>query len=165
MNVIQQIAGGDIQSLSDLYEAYKTKVYRLAFSLSGDPFLAEDVTQETFLRIQCQAASYRRSDSEGAWIMTIARHMTYDILRKRNREVIDSDSIAVQELQAPSTEETSNYYFLELLQGLSTQEKEVVSLRLLTGLSWKELAQVTGDTAEACRKRYTRALQKIKATL
>ena len=51
MNLLPKIARGDLQALELLYQQHKTKVYRLALSLTADPYLAEDITQETFLRM------------------------------------------------------------------------------------------------------------------
>ena len=180
MNLLPKIAQGDLQALELLYEQYKTKVYRLALSLTADPYLAEDITQETFLRIQEHAPSYRRDLSETAWIVTIARNLSYDALRRRSREVLGNPAEEIEETdiayssalsRAISTnidtarDSLSNFYFLELLERLNSQEKEVVCLRILADLPWNEIGRVTGQSADASRKRYTRALKKLRHQL
>lgn len=174
MNLIRKISGGDTSALEKLYEQHKTKVYRLALSLSGDPHLAEDITQDTFLRIQERAGAYRTDGSEAAWIMTIARNMTYDCLRRRSREVCGD--MASEECGAPAlcrlsseADETDgaagNLYFLDLLRDLSAEEKELVCLRILGGLSWSEIGRIANRSEEACRKRYERILKRLRAQL
>ena len=67
MKLLPKIARGDRGALEQLYAQQKTRVYRLVLSMTGDPYLAEDLTQETFLRVQESAGTYRRDISETAW--------------------------------------------------------------------------------------------------
>lgn len=175
MNHICKIALGDISALEALYEQHKVRVYRLALSMLGDTYLAEDVTQETFLKIQQHASSYRRNISEAAWIATIARNLSYDCLRRRSREISDSleqesgrESPLASALKHRATEmadSASDLYYLDLVASLLPQEQEIVNLRILADLSWKEIGQITGQKADACRKRYRRALEKLERRL
>lgn len=175
MNHIRQIALGNMEALTTIYEQHKAKVYRLALSMLGDPYLAEDVTQETFLRIQEHASSYRRNISEAAWIATIARNLSYDHLRKRSRETTDnleqesdikSPLVAALDQQAvENADNASDLYYLDLIAPLAPDEREIVNLRILADLSWKEISQIMGKQADACRKRYQRALEKLEGVL
>ena len=177
MNLIRKISRGDTSALEQLYEQYKTKVYRLALSLSGDPHLAEDITQDTFLRIQERAEAYRAEGGEAAWIMTIARNMTYDCLRRRSREICGDMASEECGASGPSAlcclssaadgrdDAAGNLYFLDLLKDLSAEEKELVCLRILGGLSWSEIGQIANCSQEACRKRYERILKRLRAQL
>ena len=180
MNLLPKIARGDLQALELLYQQHKTKVYRLALSLTADPYLAEDITQETFLRIQEHAPSYRRDISETAWIVTIARNLSYDALRRRRKEVLGDPSAQAEDPDShyssslshaisanigASEDSLSSFYFLELLEPLTDKEKEVVSLRILADLPWNEIGKITCQSGDACRKRYTRALEKLRDQL
>ena len=173
MNLIQKIARGDMDALFELYERHKTRVYRLSLSLSGDPYLAEDITQETFLRIQDRAAAFR-SGSETAWVIAIARNLTYDALRRRSREVLRSGRPEEFESSAfcrpPSRDQGTqdaggNLYFVDLIGRLAPKEREVVCLRILGGLPWNEIGKILGQSKDACRKRYERALGKLRKQL
>lgn len=161
MSLIQKIARGDMDALAKLYEKHKTSVYRVALSLTADPYLAEDITQETFLKIQEQAVSYRKNQNESAWILTIARNLSYDCLRKRKREVSNPDEELLQLQKTFHFDETSSYFFLQIIESLSQEEKEVICLRILADLPWKEIGQILNHPADTCRKRYERALHKL----
>lgn len=164
-----------MESLETLYEQHKVRVYRLALSMLGDSYLAEDVTQETFLRVQEHASSYRRNISEAAWITAIARNLSFDHLRRRNRETTqsleqetDGKSPLVAALDQQAVENTvdaSNLYYLDLIAPLTPVEREIVNLRILADLSWKEIGQIMGQKSDACRKRYRRALDKLERRL
>lgn len=167
MNRIKQIAHGDMDALKNLYEIYKTQVYRLAFSMTGNKELSEDITQDTFLRIQERADTYHYNTSEAAWIYAIARNLAYDMLRKRSRESYEEVDAELLEL-SPSkvgNPESGHYVFLDLIKTLSDKDAEIVSLRILAELSFKEIGQITNASAEACNKRYVRALSKLRKEL
>lgn len=174
MNLIHRIARGDREALSELYERHKTGVYRLALSLTKDVYQAEDITQETFLRVQEKAGTYRRSGSEAAWLAAIARNLAYDSLRRQSREMDmnpkEEDGVmrALEEISARENRPDSaagDLYFLDLLKSLSERERETVCLRILCGLSWAEIGRITEEKKDAARKRYVRALLKLRNQL
>ncbi len=174
MNLIHRIAKGDREALSKLYEQHKTGIYRLALSLTKDVYQAEDITQETFLRVQEKAETYRRSGSEAAWLFAIARNLAYDSLRRQSRETDinseEGDGVlrALEEISARESGPDSaagDLYFLDLLKNLSEREQEVICLRIHAGLSWAEIGRITGEKKDAARKRYVRALLKLRNQL
>ena len=67
------------------YEQYKTGIYRYALSILKDPYMAEDVLQEAFLRLM-SGKSFPEPGKAQAWLYRVARNQCYDILRKRSRE-------------------------------------------------------------------------------
>lgn len=162
MNCIKKIAQGDMDALQNLYEMYKIPVYRLVFSMTKNRDLAEDITQDTFLRIQEKAGTYHQNISEASWIYTIARNLTYDMLRKRSREAceeVDTETLPPSQIGNP---ENGSYAFLDLIKNLSDKDAEVVSLRIVAELSFKEIGKITKSTSQACSKRYIRALAKLR---
>ena len=165
MKLLPKIARGDLHALERLYVQQKTRVYRLVLSITGDSFLAEDITQETFLRVQEQAQTYRNDISETAWIVTIARNLTYDILRRRSREIVNEKAISTDAFVLLDTDEQSNLMFLDMIKDLSQLEKELICLRILANLSWHEIGQIIGQSADASRKRYARSLKKLRSRL
>ena len=93
MNLINQIAKGNNEALEKLYILYKTNVFRVALVILEDPFLAEDVVQETFVKIKQNAKTFRYGNNEKGWIMTIARNVAIDILNKHKKEIVLESSI------------------------------------------------------------------------
>lgn len=165
MKLLPQIAKGDLRALELLYEKQKTGVYRLVLSMTGDAYLAEDITQETFLRVQNQAQAYRTDISEAAWVIAIARNLAYDALRRRKREIVGAEDASADAFALQDTDEQSDFMFLDMIKDLSRQEKEVVCLRILANLTWHEIGRLTGQSADAGRKRYARALKKLRGQI
>lgn len=135
------------------YEQYKTGIFRFALSILKDPQLAEDVLQETFLRI-LSGKGNPDPGKEQAWLYRVARNICYDILRKRKRET--------QEVSIAPAAAEANWEYLALIAPLSPKEQEIVSLKILGGLTHKEIAKVLGITTAGAKKRYERAISKLR---
>lgn len=133
------------------YEQYKTGIYRYALSILKDTQLAEDILQETFLRL-LSGRHVVQPGKEQAWLYKVAHNLCYDILRKRNWET--------GELPEPMGKE--NYAYIELIAGLEETEREIVTLKIVGGLNHKEIAAVMGLSVHAAKKRYERAIQKLR---
>lgn len=142
------------QLVREWYETYRTGIYRFALSLLRSPQQAEDVLQETFVKLLTGKFSCPTPGKEKAWLYKVARNLCMDILRKR-----------VQELELPpviAAPEGENWTFLELISPLSQEEQALVSLRFVGGFTHKEIAKITGTSVHAAKKRYERAIQKLR---
>lgn len=135
------------------FEQYKTGIYRFSLSILKDSQLAEDVLQETFLRLM-DCKKYPDTGREQAWLYRVARNICYDILRKRKRETEDA-----AESPAP---EAQSWEFMELIAPLSQKDREIVSLKIIGGLTHQEIAKVLGCTTAGAKKRYQRAIEKLR---
>lgn len=133
------------------YEQHKTGIFRYSLSILKDAHLAEDVLQETFLRLLSGKYTVQPG-KEQAWLYKVAHNLCYDILRKRNWET--------GELPEPAGKE--NYEYIDLTAGLDTTEREIVTLKIIGGLTHKEIARIMGLTVHASKKRYERAIQKLR---
>ena len=142
------------QIVREWYEAYRTGIYRFTLSLLRSPEQAEDVLQETFAKLLTGKFTCPTPGKEKAWLYKVARNLCMDILRKRMMELELPPVIA-----APEGE---NWQFLELISPLTQEEQMIVSLRFIGGFTHKEIAKITGITLHAAKKRYERAIQKLR---
>ena len=143
-------------SVYELYEQYKTGIFRFALSILKDAQLAEDVLQETFLRI-LSGRGHPAPGKEQAFLYRVARNICYDILRKRKRET-DEDAHATAQPE-------NTWEFVDLIAPLSQKEQEIVALKILGGLTHREIAQVLHITTAAAKKRYERAMEKLRTEM
>ena len=134
------------------YEQYKNGIFRYALSITKDPYLAEDVLQDTFVKL-LSGGIRCASGKEQAWLYRIARNLCYDQLRKSKREQL--------RVQTPVNSD-SQYEYIELISSLSPMEQEIVTLKIVGGLSHKEIGSVLGITATAAQKRYERAISSLR---
>ena len=161
MNVIKRVAEGDNKALEELFLLYGNKVFRLALTILNDRFLAEDVVQETFLKVQQNAKSYRFRNSEREWIMTIAHNIAIDILRKRKREIVQEEIISHSEIADVVTDCDNDVGFLQLIEPLNELDRQIVSLHLISELKHREIAHILNMSVSAVKKRYERAIKRI----
>ena len=133
------------------YEQYKIGIYRYAFSILKNPHSAEDVLQETFLRL-LSGKYVVQEDKVESWLYRVARNYCYDILRKQQEEELPQD--------LPTNE--CQYAYIERISVLEQEDQEIVTLKVLSCMTSREIGKVMGLTASAVQKRYQRAIRKLK---
>ena len=136
----------------NLYEQYKNGIFRYALSIMKDTYLAEDVLHDTFVKLLSGGVRCA-SGKEQAWLYKIARNLCYDQLRKLNREQLLSETPAQSD---------SRFEYIELISSLSPIEQEIVTLKIVGGLTHKEIGSVLGITPGAAQKRYERAISNLR---
>lgn len=134
------------------YEQYKIGIYRYALSILKDPHGAEDVLQETFLRL-LSGQYVVREEKIQPWLYRVARNCCYDILRKRERE---------QEMPPELPYNDGQYAYIERISVLDLSDREIVSMKVLSCMTCREIGKVMGMTGPAVQKRYERAIRKLK---
>ena len=134
------------------YEQYKNGIFRYALSITNDPYLAEDVLHDTFVKL-LSGGIRCTSGKEQAWLYRIARNLCYDRLRKLKREQLYEETPAQLDRQ---------FEYIDLISSLSAAEQEIVTLKIVGGLSHKEIGSVLGISAGAAQKRYERAISALR---
>ena len=142
----------DQSLIYNLYEQYKNGIFRYALSITKDPCLAEDVLQNTFVKILSGGVRCA-SGKEQAWLYRIARNLCYDHLRKVKRE---------QPYEENPVQSDNQLEYIELISSLSPTEQEIVTLKIVGGLTHKEIGSVLGITSKAAQKRYERAISSLR---
>ena len=134
------------------YEEYKSGIYRYALSILKDPHGAEDVLQETFLRL-LSGKYVIRQETIQPWLYRVARNCCYDILRKRSRD---------QELPPELPSRDGQFAYIERIAILDLTDREIVTMKILSGMTCKEIGKIIGMAAATVQKRYERAIRKLK---
>lgn len=130
------------------YERHKNSIFRYAFSILKDQQLAEDVLHDTFVKL-LSVETTCAPGKEQAWLYRIARNLCYDRLRRTKREL--------SLIKAPACSDTY-FEYIDLISALSPKEQEIVTLKIIGGLSHREVGAVLGITPAAAQKRYERAI-------
>jgi RNA polymerase sigma-70 factor (ECF subfamily) len=164
---------GDPEAFAVLFRSTVAIVHRFLQARCGDAALAEDLTQDTFIRaMRAIGTSFRGGSSEFvAWVIRIARNRFLDHVksgRVRWELAVEDVPITVSTLN-PEHDVLATIEGIDLRRALSrltTEQEEVVLLRFLQGLQISEVATVTGRSegaVKALQFRALRALQKILA--
>lgn len=141
-DLIRAAAKGDQIAFAQLVRAHQTQVWRFLSHLLGDPSLAEDVTQETFLKVYKKLDSYQFRSRFSTWVLAIARNAGVDAMRKNRRKRVDLD---VDQLDDPLARSSPSRLELETAIGsLAPKLREAFLLVEVMGLSYQEVARALG---------------------
>ena len=160
---IKQIADGDMQALHRLYDAIHRNVYAFAYSLVQNKPDAEDILQETFLRIHTYAPAYRPQGKPLAWIFTIARHLAQDKLRRRHyHRSMDAGHPVIADVS--HIEKAEHRILLHaLLNVLTEEDRQIVVLHTAVGMKYRDIAEVMDMPLNTVLSRHHRAMKKLKS--
>jgi RNA polymerase sigma-70 factor (ECF subfamily) len=153
---VQRARSGDLAAFEELVRGSQAEVYRFAVHLTHDHALAEDVTQETFLRAFRFIRGYRGAQRFGSWLFAIARNCSMDALRKRGRvaEVTEQDGRTTPD---PSVRAE----LAAALASVSPDHRDAFLLVEVFGLSYQEAADVLGCAVGTVKSRMFRARQAL----
>lgn len=123
------------------FESYKVGLYRFAFSFLKDETLAEDALQEVFLRI-LTGKYWPQPGKERAYLYRCIRNICYDELRKKKH---------FQDGQKEPADRVDPYAYLELIADLSSKEQQIVTLKIVGGLTNREIGAIVGVSEQAAK--------------
>jgi len=140
------------EHIHSLYEQYKNGIFRYILSITKDPHLAEDILHDTFVKLL--SGNVRIAPGkEQAWLYRVARNLCYDHLRKAKRELPQT---------TPPMQQAQQFAYIDLIASLSPMEQEIVTLKIVGGLTHKEIGTVLHMRAGAAQKRYERAIATLR---
>lgn len=145
---------GDLGAFEDLVRLYQADVYRFACYVTRDRGLAEDVTQEAFLRAFRFLGSFRGDSRFSSWLLRIVRNCGMDALRKRRRGLEEIHPPA-----APATDPSARVELAAALSSVGDEHREPFLLIEVLGLSYQETADVLGLKVGTVKSRMHRARQ------
>lgn len=151
----------------DIYERFFKDVYLFVLAMSGDPSMAEEITQETFFKALKEIDHFKGNCSVKSWLCQIAKHLYIDDIRRKKRfESVKKGFAGIQkeegdaESAAVRKEEVLSIY--KTLHCLEEPYKEVFGLRTLGELSYREIGEIFEKSESWARVTYHRAKLKIR---
>ncbi len=164
----------DPEALAAFFERHFDRVYGLVYRLLGDRHLAQDATQEVFLKLHRAAHTVDPHRDPGPWVTTIAYNVCRDIWRSgafrlsRQAVSLDDPSHGDGAFASPAADPERDLIATErrervqaAIRMLKEPLRVAVVLREYEGLSYERIAEVTGTSPVAARKRYSRGLAEL----
>lgn len=175
---IRQMTDGDKDGLRIIYEEYIGYIYAIVLDVLKNKENAEDVSADFFIKLWTVAASYKPGNGHRAWMVRIARNMSIDFLRKHRREELndqmedagdksDTDNYG-QSIYAGDTgsrvedEVISDLSLQEALAMLNEKEREVINLKVVADMTFKEIAELLNTPMGTITWRYQSAIKKLR---
>ncbi len=167
--LIKSVAKGDSDSLEKLYNACAKGIYALAYSIVKSHAMAEDIMQDTFVRVWSSASTFTSTGNGRAWIYRIARNLSLNAVTRRKTDSLDSiaEQTGNQIASDVSTEDTAvtGHSIDHALSLLSDNEREVITLHSMSGLTLNEIAELLGIPLGTVKWRHAQALKKLRNML
>lgn len=159
------VGQGDPEAFEVLYRSTEKAVYALALSILRNPHDAEDIVQETYLKVRAAAHLYVPQGKPLAWLFTITKNLCRDLLRGQSRTEAAPDG-AEDDLRFSYVSDPTDRLVLEAaLKALGEEERQVVLLHAASGLKHREIARDLGLPLSTVLSRYSRALKKLQRYL
>ena len=172
--LIDRILRGDRNAYAELVRAHQAKVLRLCASLLGESE-AEDAAQEIFLKAYRSLASFRKDSAFSTWLYRIASNHCRDLLRRRSRQktesleqLLETSNEKAQSLLAsddPRARAEQADLAEQILSTLSPDERLILTLREVQGLSYREIAEALACSLDAVKGRLKRAREMLMSRL
>ncbi|MBE7450812.1 MAG: RNA polymerase sigma factor [Kofleriaceae bacterium] len=173
---------GEVRAFEILLGRHRKSVYNFVLRYIGDKETAEDLLQETFMRVIKGADAYKRQAKFTTWLYTIARNLCVDQTRRRKHRKhasLDAPMAAADDSGTlldvlPSNEmasdrKTVNKELYRRLQGaigaLSEEQREVFLMREFLDMPFKQIADVVGVPENTVKSRMRYALEKLRLDL
>lgn len=156
------------QDIEKIYKQYSKNIYNYLFCLCHNESLAEELTQETFYLATKNIDKFRNECTIKVWLCQIAKNLWYKELKRRKRATIISMDAEIGEIKSDlnledefiESEERVELY--KQMRNLDGPTKELIELRLITELSFKEIAQILDKSEAWARVTFYRWKEKMK---
>ena len=150
--------------IADLLDQYGASLELYASQWVESP---EDCVQEAFVALASQTT---QPENQVAWLYRVVRNRALNDFRSSRRRN-ERERIAAKPEFRPadhsiqSVNEGIRIELLNALEGLPTEDRELIVLRIWSGLGWREIAELTSTSSSTAQRRYVRALEKMKLRL
>lgn len=176
----EQLAGkylsGDTSAMTEIYERYVDKVYRLAYSKLQDHHDAQDVTSSVFLKLCTYLQQFKGNSKLSTWIFAVSSNACIDYIRRRKPQDSLDREVAGKEGEpmgrqyadtAPGPEEEAEnedfrIYMMRLLQQLPDMQRQILELRFVIGMSYQEISDELGIEMGTVKSRINRAVAGLR---
>jgi len=159
--IVKQYLAGDEAALEVLIRRYLKQIYSFVYKNVGDIDAAEDIAQETFVKMWKNLKKFDKQKIFKSWIFTIAKNASIDFLRKKKtipfsfvEEFLFEKSDFIKEIEQKNI--LAN--FKVAIKNLSFSYQAVILLKQESGLTFREIASQLGEPLNTIKSRYRRAL-------
>ena len=163
---MRQTAQGSRESFHQLYLETERSVYSFILSILKNPQDAEEILQETYLKIWTSAGTYKPQGKPLAWMFTIARNLCYMKFRDQKHAAdLGLDDLSGEEtgeLCLPLEHMTDVMVLKTALEILKEDERQIVLLHASAGLKHREIADNLGIPLSTVLSKYNRAMKKLQ---
>jgi len=168
-SLLAQLSSGDEEALIALHRQYANLVYSVAFRVLNDQMAAEEVTQDTFMRVWYKAESYDPAKgSFVTWLLTITRRLAIDVYRKQQRDpmqnpvFIDGDVERWENALGHEQNTDLRRTLVGVMVELPDEQRQVIELAYFHGMSHSQIAEYLDQPVGTVKTRIRLGMQKLR---
>jgi RNA polymerase sigma-70 factor (ECF subfamily) len=165
---IERAARGDAKAFRTLYDHYAPFVWRVVYrTAGGDHAAAQEIVQDAFVRVHRSLKSFNGASSLGTWIYRIAFNAAQSYLTKlvRYRETTKPLDGNEPDRRFRADAYEISEVVTKVLDGLTADERFLLVAKEVDGLTFDELASISGKSPESLRTRMSRMKEKIRSAM
>ena len=163
--LFEGIRNNNKSSFDTLYEKYKSLVYGVSFTICKNNDIADEVTQNVFFKIWRLSEDKLPNSCEASWLYSVSRNETIDFLRKTT-SYIDIDSIYNIENDNNDISDIVDIdSYNRKISSLKEDEKQIVSLKLLSDFTFKEIGELLNIPTATAQWKYYKSMNSLKIVL
>jgi RNA polymerase sigma-70 factor (ECF subfamily) len=175
-DVVARFRRGDPDALASLLSGYQHRLYRFLLRLVQEPAAAEDLFQQTWLRVMEKIGRFDARGSFETWLFSVAHNLAIDHLRRQRGTSLDerddSGTAAIERLTASGPDPLEQLLDFERSAMLAAAvwelpaiHREVLSLRFEEAMKLEQIAEVAGVPLATVKSRLRRALESLRAAM
>jgi len=174
LELIRLIQNSELEAFSEFYDRYVNLIYSIAYNILGNQPLAEDVTQDVFLKIWLKIDQYEPGKAKvSTWLSSITRNRSIDLARKRkkfNHQISWADAAGNQNLDGDNPEQRTELNLTrkrvrEALTQLPEEQRVALALAYFRDMTHKEIAEESGEPLGTVKTRVRLGMQKLRGLL
>lgn len=170
LELLRRIQANDEDALVELHAQYANLVYSVAYRVLNDPMAAEEVTQDTFMRLWDKSHTFDpQKGNFVVWLLTITRRLAIDVLRQRKRQEPSNEMIFIDENPQlwenvlSSGGSDMRRTVLLVMQQLPPEQSSVINLAYFQGMSHSDIAAYLKLPLGTVKTRIRQGMQKLRA--
>lgn len=166
--LLERYSKSDPEAFTKFFNRTNRLVYNFLVMKLGNRVEAEDVLQDTYFRIHRYISSYDRDRNALAWIMSIARNALIDHVKRKGETGPLADVSELQlasELPGPERLVEFRQLAVQICEGLTLEERDLVIDRIINDWSYDEIAEEHGISVENARQKISRLIRRLRASI
>lgn len=170
--LMRLVQAGDTSPASEIFDRYSSRIYNFAYRFLRNSEAAEDATQEVFVKMLKHANQFHGDAKLSTWLFSITANWCRDYLRKSDNKAKEAEEV-LYSIPAPSElapdrnleRRQDEQMIQKALAALTPEQREAILLSRYQGLSYAEIAQISGCSEGAVKTRVFRAMETLKKAL
>ena len=160
-----EIKYGNNIAFEKLYKNYKNLVYKIAYSILKNPHDSEDIVQIVFEKIYSIDKDKLPICNESSWLYSVTKNETINYLKKKKNYVDLDDIYEIEDNNNEINKLINQDSYNRLISKLNDNEKEIISLKILSNLSFEEIGKILNKPTGTIKWRYYKSVNTLKLLL